>query len=83
VPCKALHLGQLLQPRLDRLLQRGGIAAGRGNQLGRHALRIVDQHLQEMFRRQPLMATPLRQSLCGLKHATGTLTVNFAVHCSL
>ena len=49
--------------------------AGRGDQVGCQALRIVQQHFQEMLAGQPLVVAAQRQRLGGLDEAAGPVGV--------
>jgi hypothetical protein len=76
----ALDLGLLLEEVLDRLPDGRRVAPGRLDQVGRHALAVVQEHLQEMLGQKPLMPFPQRQTLGGLEEALGTVGVLLEVH---
>ena len=76
----ALDLGLLLEQFLGRPLCRLGVAAGGRDQVGGHAFRIVEQHLQEMLGQEPLVALAQCQALGRLQEALRAVRVFFDVH---
>ena len=76
----ALDLGLLLEQILGGLLGRLGVAAGGLDQIGGHALRVVQQDLQQVLGQEALVAFPQRQPLRRLQEALGPVSVFFDVH---
>ncbi len=61
--------------------QRGGRVAASGlDEAGRHALLILQQRFQQMFRADPLMAHADRDGLRRLQEAFGAVSEFFEVH---
>ena len=76
----ALDLGLLGERGLDRLERTLGIAARALDQIGGQALRVVEQHLEQMLGREALMALAQRQRLRRLDEALRPLGVFLEVH---
>ena len=73
---------QLRQRRVGGAERRARIAAGALDQPRRHALAVVEQHLQEMLGQELLMALGQRAGLRGLDEALHPLGVFFRIHAS-
>ena len=78
----ALDLGLLGQGGLDRAVDRTQIAARRADQVGREALGIVEQDLQNVVGNKPLVAFAQRQHLGALQESPHALGVLLLVHLS-
>ena len=76
----AFDLGQLGQRCRGRLEGTLGIAARALDQIGGQALRVVEQHLEEMLGREALMALAQGQRLRRLDEAARALGVFLEVH---
>ena len=76
----AFDLGLLGQRRLDRAMHGAGIAACGGDQVGREALRIVQQDLQEVVGKEALVPFAQRQHLGALQEAAHAVGVLLLVH---
>ena len=71
------HLGQSV---IDLGNRHTGIAPGTLNQLGSHALAIVQQRLQQMRRRDPLVIHADSNRLRSLQKAFGPVGELFEIH---
>src|SRR5204863_6771224 len=76
----ALDFRLLVELGIDRQERRLRIAAGGADQIGAEAFLVFEQNLEEMFRRQPLMAAAQRQILSGLDKAFRPLGIFFELH---
>ena len=76
----ALHLGLPRQLGLDRGQRRLGIAAGGPDQAGGRAFLVVQQRLQQMLGRDPLVELADRDGLGGLKEPAGPLGEFLDIH---
>ncbi len=77
---RAFDPRQPVQLGVDGGQSRLRVAPGRADQVGAQAFRIFEQHLQQMFRRQPLMAAPQRQSLRRLQKPLGAVGIFLEFH---
>jgi hypothetical protein len=77
---RALHLRNLLQRLLGLLKRQLRLAAGLPDKARGEALRVVQQHLQEVLRLELLMALAERQRLRRLNEAARALGVLLDVH---
>ena len=73
-------LGPLGQHPLDRGKRVAGTAAGALDQAGGHALRVVEQHLQEVLGAELLMALAQGQALRRLDESLGAVGVFLEIH---
>ena len=73
-------LGQSLLDSRQRLV---GPAARARDQPGREPLAVVEQHFEQMFRHQPLMALAKGQRLRGLEEPFGPVGEFFEIHSCL
>ncbi len=71
------HLGQRLVGLAPRRL---GAAAGARDQAGRHALLVLEQRLQDVDRRDPLMVHAQRDGLRRLQEAPRAIGEFFEIH---
>ena len=78
----ALHFRLLRQLRLNAGERRLRIAPGRPDQPGRRAFLIVQQRLQQMLRRDPLMEFADRDGGGGLQKSRAR-SVNFSISMAL
>src|SRR4029079_12640114 len=76
----ALDLGLLGKRRLDSAMDCAGVAACSIDQVGREALRIVEQDFQQMVWEETLVALAQRQHLGALQEAAHALRVLFLIH---
>ncbi len=76
----ALDLGLAVEFGLYRLQRSLGIAAGGIDQVGAKAFLVVEQDLEQMFRRQPLVSAAQRQILGGLDKSLGPLGIFLEFH---
>ena len=60
---RPLDLREPVELGIDRLQCRLRVAPGGANEIGAQPLAILQQHLQQVFRRQPLMTAPQRHRL--------------------
>ena len=76
----AFDARHLVEHRLDRGQHGLRIAARGADQVGREAFLVIEQDFEEMFRRDLLMAAPLRQGLCRLHESLGPFGVFLELH---
>ena len=76
----ALDLGQRLERGFDAEAGVLDPSAGPFDQRGGKTLLVVDQHLEQVFRRELLVVARQRHGLCGLNEAPNPLGVFFNVH---
>ena len=76
----AFDLGLLVELGIDRQQYRLRIAARGADQIGAEAFLVFEQNLEEMLRREPLMAAAQRQILSGLDKALRPLGIFFELH---
>ena len=76
----ALDARQLVERALGRGDDLGGIAAGGADQVRRQAFLVVEQDLEQMLRRDLLIAATLRQGLCRLHESFGALGIFLEIH---
>ena len=74
------HRRDLRDQRIDLALRRLGVAAGGLDQPGGHALLVVEQRLQQMRRRDPLMMLANRDRLRRLQEAARAVGELFEIH---
>ncbi len=74
------YLGPLRQCRLDGGQSFTRMTSRAVDQSGRQTLRIVEQHLEQMFRRELLVTLPHRERLGRLHETAGAFGIFFKVH---
>ena len=74
------HRRNLRDQRIGLALRGLGVAARSVDQPRRHALLVVEQRLQQMRGRDPLMMLPNRDRLRRLKEAARTVGELFKIH---
>jgi hypothetical protein len=74
------HGGNLGQGSVGVAQRRCRIASSGLDEAGRHALFILQQCLEQMFRADPLMAHADGDGLCALQEAFGTVGKFFEIH---
>ena len=72
----------MAERRLDRLQGLAGIAAGAVDQARRQPFRVVEQHLEQMFGGELLMALAQGQRLGGFHETAGAVGVFLEIHVS-
>ena len=75
--------GNFRDQRIDFALRGLGVAARGLDQPGGHALLVVEQRLQQMRRRDPLMMLANRDRLRRLQEAARAVGELFKIHSSL
>ncbi len=77
---RAADLGDLGEREVGRLRRRAGIAAGGADQVGCHALVVVEKRLQQVLGRDALVVLADCDRLCGLEEALGAVGEFLEVH---
>ena len=76
----ALHLGQLGKLALDAGKRSRGVAPGGANEIGSEAFVVLQQDLQQMLRREALVAAAQRQALSRLNETPRTFGILLEIH---
>jgi hypothetical protein len=71
---------QLVELGVDRLQRRLRIAPSGPNEVGAQPLGVLQEHLEQMLRGQPLMAAPQRHRLRRLQKPLGAIGVFLELH---
>jgi hypothetical protein len=76
----AFHLGQLGQLGFGFFQRANGVAAAGANEIGGEAFAVIEQHLEQMLRRETLMAAAQSETLRGLNESADSLREFFEFH---
>ncbi len=77
---RPLDLREPVELGIDRLQCRLRVAPGGANEIGAQPLAVLQQHLQQVLGRQPLMAAPQRHSLRRLEETLRAIGVFLEFH---
>src|SRR6202035_1170681 len=77
---RPLDLREPVELGIDRLQRRLRVAPGGANEIGAQPLAVLQQHLQQVLRRQPLVAAPQRHRLRRLQKPLRAIGIFLEFH---